>query len=300
MASPKTYFLSTRPQFFTAVLVPIAVGVALALYEGYPLQTVRLILTVIAGVFIHGGTNVINDYFDYKNGTDNINKGHLTPFTGGSRMIQTGAMTPGETLCLAIFLFIGSALIGLYLAYVAGPIVLILGVIGLISAVFYSAPVGFFAGRGLGEFVVGLNFGLLTVAGAYYVQSEALSVAVVFAALPVGFLISALLYINQFPDFEADRDAGKRNIVVKLGRERARYLYPVILGAAFVSVIIGVILNYLPVLSLVALLPVIPAYASSKGLMRDYAGGVKLVAPIKGVIIAHLLTGVLIAVSLLF
>ena len=246
VASFKTYLLSTRPQFFTAVLVPIAVGAALATYEGYPLRTGLLILTILAGVLIHGGTNVINDYFDHLNTTDNINKNHLTPFTGGSRMIQTGKMTPHETFWLAIVLFTASALIGLYLAYITGPILLVLGGLGLFSGIFYSAPVGFFAGRGLGEFVVGLNFGLLTVAGAFYVQTGILAYSVVFAALPVSFLITALLYINQFPDFEADRDAGKRNIVVKLGRERARYFYPVILASAFVSLVIGVLLNYLP------------------------------------------------------
>jgi len=96
----KTYFFATRPQFFTAIILPVGLGAAVAWYETGIFFLGYFFLSLIAAVFYHAGINVLNDYFDYLNGTDNINQTGLSPFTGGSRMIQNKIMTPGETYIL--------------------------------------------------------------------------------------------------------------------------------------------------------------------------------------------------------
>src|SRR3990170_4153434 len=188
----KTYFLATRPQFFTAIILPVGLGAAVAWYETGIFFLGYFFLSLIAAVFYHAGINVLNDYFDYLNGTDNINQTGLSPFTGGSRMIQNKIMTPGETYILGALFLITGSIIGLYLAYERGIFLLLIGTMGLFSGYYYTAPPLFFAGRGLGELLVGLNFGVLSVAGSYYVQAQSISFTAIFASLPLLFLIAAI------------------------------------------------------------------------------------------------------------
>ena len=171
MTPIKKYFLATRPQFFPATILPVLLGVSLAAYEGYSLNIAALTLTAVAIVLYHGGMNALNDYFDHLNGADAANKAHITPFTGGSRFIQEKIITPRAILTFAVALIAVGTLIGFYLAYTAGPLLLIIGAFGLLTGIFYSAPPIFLASRGLGEITVAVNFGLLTVTGSYFIQT---------------------------------------------------------------------------------------------------------------------------------
>lgn len=275
------YFLATRPQFFPAVILPVALGASTAWHSERTFLPVYFFLALLAAIFYHAGMNVLNDYFDFLNGTDNINKNAQTPFTGGTLMIQGGLISPSATMSLGTGLLVAGALIGLYLAYSVGPLLLIIGFFGLFSGILYSAPPVFLAGRGLGEITVGLNFGIMTTLGSYYVQSGSLGLDALFASLPLSFLIIALLYTNQFPDYEADRTVGKRNLVVRLGARRARWGMPVIVALAFLSIIAGVLAGHLPLESLISVLPAILAIQGTKGLIRHYDKGVELVPSIK-------------------
>lgn len=293
MRSLKTYFLSTRPQFLPAVLIPVGLGASTAWLNTGMFSFAKLALSLVAAACYHSGMNVLNDYFDYRNGTDNINRNALTPFTGGSRFIQNGGMTPNETLALGALLIAAGSAIGIYLALETGWGLALIGLAGLLSGVFYSAPPIFLVGRGLGEITVGLNFGLLTVMGSYMVQSGRVDAAAVIVSLPVAFLIAALLYINEFPDFEADRDSGKRTLVVRLGPGRARYFFIVFLAGAYLSVIIGAASGYLPPMSLLSLVSAAFAARAWAGLIRNYGKGAALLPSIKSVIAAHMSCGVL-------
>lgn len=296
----KIYFLSTRPQFLPAVAVPVLLGASVAWHSMRKFDLLLFILSLIAALLYHAGMNVVNDYFDFVNGTDNINKKALSPFTGGSLFIQKGLITPMGTLAFGlILLFLGSA-VGVYLAYRVTMMVLVIGAIGFFFGFFYSAPPLFLVGRGLGEISVGISFGVLTVLGAYLVQTGEIAVEPVFSSLPLSFLITALLYVNEFPDFEADREAGKNTLVVRLGPRKARYGMVVIISCAYISLITGVALGFLPVLSLIALLPSVLAVKGVSGLIKNYEGSPTLIPSIRAIILAHLLTGVLLVISNLF
>ena len=125
----KPYFFATRPQFFTAIILPVALGAAVAWYEYKIFFLGYFLLSLLASVFYHAGINTLNDYFDYLNGTDNLNQTGLMPFTGGSRMIQNKVMTPQETCLLGIALLMMGSVIGLYLVYERGMFLLFIGMV---------------------------------------------------------------------------------------------------------------------------------------------------------------------------
>lgn len=293
MRSIRTYFFATRPQFLPAVLIPVGLGASTAWLNTGALSFTKLALSLLAAVCYHTGMNVLNDYFDYRNGTDNINKKALTPFTGGSRFIQRGEMTAKETLALGAVLIAAGSVIGIYLASATGWGLALIGAAGLLSGIFYSAPPVFLAGRGLGEITVGVNFGLLTVLGSYMVQTGRVDAASVMVSLPVAFLIAALLYINEFPDFEADRDCGKRTLVVRLGPGRARYFFIVFVLGTYLSIAALAVSGYLPLLSLISLASAAFAVRAWVGLIKNYGGGASLLPSIKSIILAHTSCGVL-------
>ncbi|MCK4442941.1 MAG: prenyltransferase [Thermoplasmata archaeon] len=207
----KVWLKEVRAPFLMATTVPILLGTAVAYAENPEIINLWFfVLTLIAAICLHIGANVVNDYFDYKSGTDNINVEYVRPFTGGSRMIQEGLMTPREVFIEAMVFFFFGGMIGLYLTFQDRPWIIVLGIIGAFSGYFYTAPPINLAKRGIGELFIALNFGVLMTLGAYYVQTGYFAWEPALAAVPIAILIATLLYINELPDYKADKEAGKR------------------------------------------------------------------------------------------
>jgi 1,4-dihydroxy-2-naphthoate octaprenyltransferase len=286
-----------RVPFLTASIVPVILGSVVALIKMGNIDLFYLVLTLLGVCLLHAGTNVANDYFDYRGGTDNVNKEFVTPFSGGSRVIQQGLLSPKEVLAGSIILFALGALIGLYLTFTRGVTVLYLGAIGIISGFFYTAPPFKFASRGIGEFLVGLNFGVLVVLGSYYVQTKSLTIEPLLASLPVSLLITAVLWINEFPDYKADRDTGKLTLVVRLGRKKAVDLYKILMFSPYIIIVGFVALGYLPLFFLLGLLTLSKAKAAVE-IAKRYYEDPKNLAPANGLTIAtHLQTGILLSIA---
>ena len=210
-----------RLSFLTASITPVLLGTAIAWATAGAFTWDLFLLTLTAGCCLHLGANIANDFFDHLSGTDDINVEYVRPFSGGSRLIQLGLLSPSEVLAESLFFFALGGLIGLHLALTRGMFILILGVIGAASGFFYTAPPVRLVSRGIGEVFIGLNFGVLMTLGGYYVQTQAIVWTPIMPSIPVALLITAVLYINEFPDYRADAAAGKRTLVVRLGRERA-------------------------------------------------------------------------------
>ena len=300
MATLKDYIMATRPQFFPAVIVPIVLGTSYGWYKDGMFDPALFVLSLTAGILYHGGLNLLNDYFDHLYGTDAINPTPLTPYAGGSRVIQRGLIPAGRVLAFSVVLLVAGSVIGLWLAYIRGAGILIIGVTGLLLGIFYSAPPLRLASRGLGEVVVGLNFGVLTVGGSYMVQTGNLGLDALFISLPVAFMVVAILYVNEFPDYIADSRSGKRNLVVRLGPESGRWGLFVISTLAYVSLVLAVIVGFLPPLSLTGLLSLPLSARAAFGLVENYNKPRGLLPHIKATISAHLATGLLIIGSQLF
>jgi 1,4-dihydroxy-2-naphthoate octaprenyltransferase len=290
-----TWIIATRPQFFTVIILPIFLGTAIAWHSLSVFSPAYFILSLVAGIFSHAGINVLNDYFDHLNQSDDINLTPLTPFTGGSRFIQQGILSPQETYYYGWFLLTIAIIIGLLLVWLRGLPLLWIGLIGILSGYCYSAPPFSFHSRGLGEMLVGLNFGLLTVVGSYYVQTQTLNGVAMIAALPLSGLVTAILYLNEFPDYLADKRVGKHNLVVRLGKVTARHFLGVWISLSFVVIVVGVISQNLPLLSLISFLALPLGWGAIKNLYIHYDNPPALILAIKNTIWLHtVVSGILI------
>ena len=290
-----------RLPFLSATFVPIFAGAAITSMLGEPVSWSWLGLTLLAGAFLHIGTNTSNDYFDHRSGTDALNYNYSNEgLNGGSRSIQMGLITPKGMLTLAIVTFALSAAVGIPLILRSGMPILWLGLIGFFSGLFYTAPPFKFSSRkGMGEFLIGLNFGPLMVAGSTLVQTGKLIPESFLAGIPIGLLIAAVVYMNEFPDHESDKATGKNTLIVVFGPERARAGYVALVASAFISIIIMAINGTLPMLSLIALLAVYFGYTATKTLYKYYNN--RLLQPANwGTIIMHSVTGILFTIGIWF
>jgi 1,4-dihydroxy-2-naphthoate octaprenyltransferase len=290
--------LATRPPFLTITLVGALLGVATAWSGGVPLSPWVAPITVLLALTMHAAVNVLNDWCDHVNGTDEINEGRIYPFTGGSRFIQNGLMTPAAMRAFAIALFCFTIAGGLGLVVTVGPGLLLFGVAGALIGWAYSAPPLSLNSRGLGELCVASSFWLL-VAGADFAQRGTFSLTPLFAGGAYALLTTNVLYINQFPDRAADLAVGKRHWVARLAPRTARWGYVWILVAAVLSLVLPVLAGALPTATLVGLLAFVPAVLAARGLLV-HAEQPGLLAPaIKQTIVAAHLAAVLVAVGLL-
>ena len=294
-----TWMVIMRLPFLSATIVPILVGAAVAKYAGYPVDWAWLGLTVLGGSLLHIGTNTSNDYFDHISGTDALNYNYSNVgLNGGSRSIQMGLITPKGMLTVAIVTFTLSAIVGIPLILKAGMPVLWLGLIGFLSGLFYTAPPFRFSSRkGLGELLIGLNFGPLMVAGSTLVQTGQLLPEAFFAGIPIGFLIAAVVYVNEFPDHDSDKATGKNTLIVVFGPERARAGYVSLVVGAFLSVLLLVLNGTFPSLILITLLASYFGVTSSQTLYKYYND--RLLQPANwGTITMHSVAGVLLFIGL--
>jgi len=282
VAKVTVWLKELRTEFLTASVVPVLLSTAVSRYETGAFDPLLFALTLAGIVFLHLGTNVANDYFDHLSKNDILNVRYVRPFTGGSRLIQEGLISPRTVLVTSISFFIAALVIGIILTVMRGPLVLAFGLAGLISGFFYTAPPLYFAHRGIGEFLVGINFGLLTVIATYYVQTGSISSGCIVASLPLTFLIASVIIINEFQDSEADA-------------RRAVILYAVVSLLGYLPILLGTATGLLPPLTLIgmATLPLIVKAIITARLY--YNESKKLVPANASTILSHMLTGLLIA-----
>ncbi len=293
----RSWLMEIRMPFLTASIVPVLLGSAVAWEGTGMLHWGYFALTLIAAVLLHIGANVVNDYFDHVSGNDEANTEFVRPFSGGSRVIQSGLLSPLEVLTGGLLSFFLASLIGLYLTWARGPVVLALGVFGFVSGMFYTGRPFNWAGRGVGELLIGLNFGVLMTLGAYFVQTQQLSWVPVLASLPVALLITAVLWINEFPDYAADKAVGKKTLVVRLGRSRASVVYGALMVSAHLVILAGVIAERLPQATLLAFITLPLSLRAIAHARRHYDESFDLVPANALTVTSHLATGLLLTLA---
>ena len=293
-----TWLVIMRLPFLTATFVPLLVGAAVANFLDYNVSWGWLGLTVLGGCLLHIGTNTANDYFDHTSGTDEANYNYMVPFSGGSRSIQMGLISSKGMLTVSLVAFALSAVVGVPLIQKAGMDVLWLGLIGFASGFFYTAPPFRFASRkGLGELLIGLNFGPLMVAGSALVQTGKILPEALLAGIPIGLLVAAIVYVNEFPDHDGDKATGKNTLIVVFGPEKARLGYVFLVVSAFVSIIVMALNGTFPKLSLIALPAAYFGVRAIQTLYKYYND--RLLIPANaGTINMHLVTGLLFCIGI--
>jgi 1,4-dihydroxy-2-naphthoate polyprenyltransferase len=293
----------TRAPFLSATLLPLLVAAAAVSNDAGPFPWLLFGVALGGAVLLHLGANTLNDYFDHESGADEANNNYFLPYSGGSRSVELGLVKPKTLLRLgALFLAIATAA-GVGLAVLATPWVIAFGLAGAFAAWAYTAPpLRLIARSGLGELTIALAFGPLLVGGMLAVLRGGLEPATALDALwlgaPLGLLTTAILWINEFPDLESDALTGKRNLVVVLGRAKARYGYVALVLAAPALVAAGVVTGALPSLALLPLMT-LPLAAFTTVVMFKHYEDRSLVAANRGTIYLQGLFSALLALGIL-
>ncbi len=226
MGTLRIWVMAARVRTLPAAVAPVLVGTSLALGAG-SFHPLAFVMALFGAVFIQVGTNLSNDYSDARRGADTEDR------LGPVRVTAGGLVPPGQVL-LATYVTFGLAVAcGAYLVAVAGPELLAVGAASILAGVLYTGGPRPYGYEGLGELFVFLFFGVVAVAGSYFVQVQRLPWQAFVCAVPVGLLASAILVVNNVRDLETDRRAGKRTLAVRLGRTRTRWLYVAMLVVAF-------------------------------------------------------------------
>jgi 1,4-dihydroxy-2-naphthoate octaprenyltransferase len=227
-SAARIWLMAARPRTLPAAIAPVLVGTALAATEG-TFKVLTFLAALIGALFIQVGTNLSNDYSDARRGAD-------TEDRLGPVRVTAGGLVPPRQVLIATYVAFGVAVLaGTYLIATAGWELLLVGAASILAGVLYTGGPRPYGYEGLGEVFVFLFFGVVAVAGSYFAQRETLDWEALVLAVPVGLLASAILVVNNVRDLETDRRAGKRTLAVRLGRERARALFVVMVAGAFVS-----------------------------------------------------------------
>jgi len=242
--------MAARPRTLPAAVAPVLVGSAAAYEVVGDLRVGTFLAALVGSVFIQIGTNLANDYSDARRGADTEER------LGPVRVTSAGLVTPRRVLAATWLAFGVAVAAGLYLAAEVGPEILAVGAVSILAGVLYTGGPRPYGYAGLGEVFVFLFFGLVAVNGSYYVQLEELAWLPFLLSIAVGCLATAILVVNNLRDLDTDRRAGKVTLAARLGRERTRLLYAVLVAIAFVMVPVAVLAASAPAWTLLALLAV--------------------------------------------
>ena len=239
-----TWGLAIRLRTLPAATAGVITGSALAWYDGY-FRFDAALVCLLTAVLLQIGSNLANDVFDFERGTDTSER------AGPLRVTQAGLLTPLQVKVGMVVVFGLAGLCGLYLAWLGGWPIILLGIAAIVSAIAYTGgpfPLGYY---GLGDLFVFIFFGLASVAGTYYVQAGFVSTAAWWMSCPPGLIITAILVVNNLRDLENDRKAGKHTLAVILGEKGTKAEYLICMIAAYLVIPLAAGMGIVPWLSLI-------------------------------------------------
>ena len=224
------WVLAIRPRTLPAAAAGVVMGAALAWHDGY-FRFDAVLVCLFTALLLQIGSNLANDVFDFERGTDTAER------LGPTRVTQAGILTPNQVKVGMAVVFGLSAVLGLYLAWLGGWVIIIMGIAAIVSAIAYTGgpfPIGYY---GLGDIFVFIFFGLASVAGTYYIQAGTGTPAVWWMTIPPGLIITAILVVNNLRDLENDRKAGKHTMAVRLGERGTKIQYIACIAIAYLVLI---------------------------------------------------------------
>lgn len=282
--------MAARPPTLPAAIVPVLVGTAIGARAG-EFRPVPFLAALIASTLIQIGTNLANDYFDFRKGADTAER------LGPTRVTQAGLIPPNTVLAGTILVFGTAALIGLYLVTVGGVPILIIGALSIIAGVLYTAGPFPLAYHGLGDLFVFIFFGLVAVMGSAYLQADTVTLAMFVASLPVAMIVTAIIVVNNLRDIDTDRRTKKFTLAVILGRTGTRIEFTILVALAYVIVTLASLIGLFSIWTLLVWLTAPLAWQVARIVWREQ--GRPLNRGLLGIGRLHLFFGALFALGLM-
>lgn len=286
-----TWLRVIRIRFLLASVIAVSNGLAISYWKYHTIDPIYAVLTYVGVIFLHASVDLLNDYWDYKRGIDIATK--RTKFSGGTGVLPENLLAP-RTVYIAglVFLILGAS-IGAYFILVRGIAIAIILGFAVIAIYFYSTRI---VNAGLGELFVAIK-GAMIVLGSLYVQNAVLEPAAIYGGAIVGILSATVLFINSFPDYEADKSKGRRTLVIILGRKTASTIFPMFMIAAYALIAGGIFFGLTTVYSLISFVSMPFAIKSALSLRKDPQGIDNIVPAMASTVTYSRITGFLLALG---
>ena len=282
-----------RVRFLLASVIAVLVGLALNWSQNGTIDYFNAILTFAGVLALHASVDLLNDYWDFKRGIDT--KTTRTKMSGGTGVLPEGLLKPTSVYQAGVAFLILGSLIGSYFVITYGILIAIILGFAILSIYFYSTKI---VDSGLGEFFVGVK-GSMIVIGTFFIQYGQVNLESILAGIVVGILSSLVLFIASFPDHDADKSKGRKTLVIVVGKEKARKLFWMFPFLAYFVIIIGILFNLFPILSLISLLSFPLIIKSGLGLQKNYDSVNDLVPFMSSTLKFSRITGILFVISFL-
>ena len=280
-----------RIRFLLASVIAVTNGLAIAYWKYAAIDPLYAILTYIGVVFLHASVDLLNDYWDHKRGIDSATK--RTKFSGGTGVLPENLLTPRAVYIAGIIFLVLGASIGAYFVAIRGITIAVILSFAVVAIYFYSTRI---VNAGLGELFVAIK-GAMIVLGTLYVQNAVLEPTALYVGAIVGILSATVLFINSFPDYEADRSKGRRTLVIMLGRKTASAIFPIFIVAAYALIAVGIFLGFTKIYSLICFASIPFAIKSVLQLIKEPESTEKIVPAMASAVTYSRITGFLLAMS---
>ena len=290
----KDWWRATRYHFIPPSIFPVTIGSIVYWKNNQSISLEYYFIVLLAVVINHIALNMTDDYFDYLHAVDQQGKVDEKPYSGGSKTLTDGSITPKNMKYMFLFLYGIVIIFGVYLFLEIGIPILIFGLIGVFSSIFYTAPPIKFSHYGFGELGLLINFGTVLGLGSYYVHAQNLSLEAFFATLPCGIMLFSMIIINEIPDVIEDTQAGKMTLVARYGKEFGVNIYIFSWFITYLIIIIGIIFSILPIFSIISFLPLPLVLQSISILKNNYQNPIDMAPANLKMIQAHALLSILI------
>ena len=288
-----SWLRAIRIRFLLASVIAVSNGLAIAYWKTGTIDPLYAGLTYVGVVFLHASVDLLNDYWDHRRGIDSATT--RTKFSGGTGVLPENLLTPKAVYAAGVIFLILGAAVGAYFVAMRGVTIAVILGFAVVAIYFYSTSI---VNAGLGELFVAIK-GAMIVLGTFYVQSAVIEPAALYVGAIVGILSATVLFVNSFPDFDADRSKGRRTLVILLGKKSAAAAFPIFIIAAYAMMVAGIFLGFTKIYSLIGLASIPFAAKSIMLLRKDHESVDKLVPAMSSAVTYSRITGFLLALSLI-
>ena len=288
-----SWLRAIRIRFLLASVIAVSVGLALSWWKFQQFDPFYALLTYVGVACLHASVDLLNDYWDYKRGIDKLTK--RTPFSGGTGVLPENLLRPSSVYAAGLtFLVIGTS-IGIYFVFVRGITIAIILAFAVIAIYFYSTSI---VNAGLGELFVAIK-GAMIVLGTFFVQMAQINIEPLYAGAIVGILSSSVLFVNSFPDHDADKVKGRKTLVIIMGKEKASRFFTFFPSIVYALIAAGIIFSILPIYSLICVVAVPLSIRADRILKKEHDDVKALVPAMSSTVAFSRIVGALLALSFL-